>query len=492
MGAEIYDLVGIGLGPFNLGLAALAEPVPGLRTLFLDEKPRFSWHPGMMVPGARLQVPFLADLVSLVDPTSRFSYLAHLRDQGRLFEFYFSEQFHVPRIEYEAYCAAVAERLPSCRFNSLVTAVRPAVLPDGRNGFEVCFHSPGDLVQSAVQYFRSVLTANVVLGIGTEPAIPEPLRALSEEADAMVCHSAHYQDRAESIQEADDITVLGSGQSGAEVLLDLLRCWHRPGRRLRWLTGAAAIEPMEYSKLGLEHFTPDYMDLFHRLPEQRRDALLAGQNRLYKAVSAETLAEIRVELDARSAPDGPASTGVTIMPGVEALAGDLEDRTLVLGMRHAQTGQQFTVQTQRLVLATGYVQRMPRCLGPIEAMIERDSRHRPVIGRDFRISLTGSSAGLYVQNAELHSHGVGAPDLGLGAYRAATILNAVTREAGTEAPCYRLPRRTAHTAFDPVVAAAADLGLTLAGPAGPQAHAVPAPLAIPSPLPAASRTGART
>ena len=113
MPTEPYDLVGVGIGPFNLALAALADPVPRLRTLFLDEKPQFSWPPGMMVAGARLQVPFLADLVSLVDPCSQYSYLARLRDQGRLFEFYFSEQFHVPRVEYEAYCASVAGRLPS-------------------------------------------------------------------------------------------------------------------------------------------------------------------------------------------------------------------------------------------------------------------------------------------------------------------------------------------------------------------------------------------
>jgi lysine N6-hydroxylase len=39
-----------------------------------------------------------------------------------------------------------------------------------------------------------------------------------------------------------------------------------------------------------------------------------------------------------------------------------------------------------------------------------------------------------VQNAERHTHGVGAPDLGLIAWRAATILNS-------------LPERTAFTTF---------------------------------------------
>ena len=502
MPTEPYDLVGIGIGPFNLALAALADPFPQLRTLFLDDKPAFSWHPGMMVPGARLQVPFLADLVSLVDPTSRYSYLAGLRDQGRLFEFYFSEQFHVPRIEYEAYCADVAERLPSCRFDSEVTAVRPARLPDGRDGFAVTV-APSSAPDRVAE--QTVLTTNVVLGIGTEPSIPDVLRGLCDEAADLVCHNARYCDRAESIQAADDVTVLGSGQSGAEVLLDLLRTWHRPGRRLRWLTGASAIEPMEYSKLGLEHFTPDYTDLFHGLPEQRRDDLLAGQGRLYKAVSAETLAEIRDELDARSFPGGPASTGVTIMPAVQAIGGRRDGNHVLLDLRHRETGQQISVRTERLVLATGYTQRTPHCLAPLDELINPDSRGRPVVGRDFRVDLSGSTAGLYLQNAELHSHGVGTPDLGLGAYRAATILNAIARDGGSAVPCYRLPSRTAHTVFDPAVAAAADPGLTvvpdpapgLARPAGPAA-AIPQPggrVGLPGPTrpqPSASRTGNRT
>jgi lysine N6-hydroxylase len=215
---DTYEIVGIGIGPFNLALAALAEPTESLTCLFLDENAGFTWHPGMMVDGATLQVPFLADLVSLVDPTNRNSYLAWLRDQGRLFGFYFSETWHVPRAEYESYCRAVAERLESCRFGCRVTAVRHAGLADGRDGFVVCYDSPGGP--------RTVLAANVALGIGTEPVVPGALRALCEDSAALVSHSAHYLNRADWIRAADDVTVLGSGQSGAEIVLDLLRGWH--------------------------------------------------------------------------------------------------------------------------------------------------------------------------------------------------------------------------------------------------------------------------
>jgi lysine N6-hydroxylase len=49
---------------------------------------------------------------------------------------------------------------------------------------------------------------------------------------------------------------------------------------------------------------------------------------------------------------------------------------------------------------------------------------------------------VYVQNAERHTHGVGSPDLGLAAWRSATILNSLT---GKEP--YPMPRRTAFTTF---------------------------------------------
>ena len=47
--ARVHDLIGIGLGPFNLGLAALADPIDELDCLFLEGRDRFDWHPGMML-----------------------------------------------------------------------------------------------------------------------------------------------------------------------------------------------------------------------------------------------------------------------------------------------------------------------------------------------------------------------------------------------------------------------------------------------------------
>ncbi|MGL5071521.1 MAG: SidA/IucD/PvdA family monooxygenase, partial [Aeromonas salmonicida] len=79
------DLTGIGIGPFNLGLAALLSRHSEVTGVFLERKPAFRWHEGLLLPGTTLQVPFLADLVTLADPTHPLSYLNYLHQQDRLY-----------------------------------------------------------------------------------------------------------------------------------------------------------------------------------------------------------------------------------------------------------------------------------------------------------------------------------------------------------------------------------------------------------------------
>ena len=100
MNREIYDFVAIGLGPFNLSLACLSAPLPGVRALFLDKKPGFDWHPGMLIEASTLQNPFLADLVSLADPRSEYSYLNYCKQTGRIYSYYMRENHYLTRAEY--------------------------------------------------------------------------------------------------------------------------------------------------------------------------------------------------------------------------------------------------------------------------------------------------------------------------------------------------------------------------------------------------------
>lgn len=119
----VHDFVGIGLGPFNLGLACLTEPIAELDGLFLESKPDFEWHAGMFLDGAHLQTPFMSDLVTLADPTSPYSFLNYLKEKGRLYSFYIRENFYPLRVEYDDYCRWAAHQLTSVRFSTTVAEV---------------------------------------------------------------------------------------------------------------------------------------------------------------------------------------------------------------------------------------------------------------------------------------------------------------------------------------------------------------------------------
>ncbi|MFI2409525.1 lysine N(6)-hydroxylase/L-ornithine N(5)-oxygenase family protein [Streptomyces sp. NPDC018947] len=432
------DLVGIGIGPFNLSLAALAEPLTAVDAVFYDQRPAFRWHPGLLLDGARIQVPFLADLVSLVDPASPWTFLNHLRARERLFPFYFAERFHIERAEYDAYCRWVAGRLPALRFHHRVDAVRwdPA-----RALFEVD-HTRLDAGPGAEVPGRTH-TRNVVLGIGTEPYVPDALRPLADDPTVPVIHSADYLGHRDTLLAAGHITVVGTGQSGAEIFLDLLR--HRPaGReRLHWIGRTEAFAPMEYSKLGLEHFTPDHTRYFHALPEGVRDRLVPAQWQLHKGIDADTSAAIHDELYRRTLDGGWPDAVLT--PAVRVrTAGRLTATRIELHLEDTRQNTRGRLTTDAVVLATGHRERpLDRLLAGLDPYMRRDHRERPRVDERFRLVLDPCVTGsVYVQNAETHTHGVGAPDLGLAAWRSATILNDLTGRNP-----YPLPARTAFTTF---------------------------------------------
>lgn len=434
-----HDLVGIGIGPFNLSLAALADGVHGsLTTAFYEQRPAFHWHPGLLIEGTTLQVPFLADLVTLADPASPWSFLNYLRSRDRLFPFYFAERFHIQRTEYDAYCRWVSDSLTGLHFGHQVDAVR---WNPERSLFEVDFtqlDAEGEAEALGRAYAR-----HIALGIGTEPYVPEPLRPLADAPTVPVIHSAAYLDNRERLLAAEHITIIGSGQSGAEVFLDLLRARPAGAEKIHWLARTEAFAPMEYSKLGLEHFTPDYTRYFHALPEQTRDALVPRQWQLHKGIDADTIAAIHDELYRRTLHGGWPDAVLT--PGVSVrTAGRVATTKVELHIEHTQQGTRSRLTTDAVVLATGYRERpLDRMLAGLDPHIRRDAAGRPRIDDQFRLLLDSSVTGsVYVQNAERHTHGVGAPDLGLAAWRSASILNSITAKEP-----YPLPRRTAFTRF---------------------------------------------
>jgi lysine N6-hydroxylase len=407
----VQDVVGVGVGPFNLGLAAMLDSVEeSVDAVFLEREAEFNWHEGMLLEGTTLEVPFLADLVTLADPTSRYSYLNYLRETGRIYEFYFHETFQIPRREYNEYLRWVVDALDSPRFSREVTEVR---WDDEHDHYVVIARHP----DSGERFeYRG---EHLALGIGSRPHVPDHLQGHPE---SDVFHTARYRHTRERVLGADRVTVVGSGQSAAEVFQDLLERQSDHNYRLDWLTRSDGFFPMEYSKLGLQHFTPEYEQYVYDLPQRVKDDLIPNQDLLYKGIDPGTSAEIYDLLYRRSIGECDPDVGLFGMTAVQDIesVGD----AYVLDCHQWQADESFVHETEVVILGTGYERPIPGFLEPLEDAITWDEQGRFGVTEDHRldINVTGD---VFLQNAEVHTHGVGVPDLGLGCYRNTKFVNRI-------------------------------------------------------------------
>ncbi|MYQ68163.1 SidA/IucD/PvdA family monooxygenase [Streptomyces sp. SID4950] len=391
--------MGIGLGPFNLGLACLTEPIAELDGLFLESKPDFEWHAGMFLEGAHLQTPFMSDLVTLADPTSPYSFLNYLKERGRLYSFYIRENFYPLRVEYDDYCRWAANRLTSVRFG---TTVETVTWDEGEELYAVTT-TAGDVHRAR----------HLVLGTGTPPYVPEPCRDLGGD---FLHNSRYVQHRAELVKK-ESITLVGSGQSAAEIYQDLLSEIDVHGYRLNWVTRSPRFFPLEYTKLTLEMTSPEYVDYFRELPEETRYRLTAEQKGLFKGIDGDLVDDI-FDLLYQKNLGGPVPT--RLLTNSALTGARYENGTYTLSFRQEEQGKEFDLDSQGLVLATGYRYTEPEFLKPVRDRLRYDTHGAFDVARNYAIDVTGR--GVFLQNGGVHTHSITSPDLGMGAYRNSYII----------------------------------------------------------------------
>ncbi len=381
---KAYDIIGIGIGPFNLGLAALCYSVPELNCLFIDQNKDFNWHPGLMIPGTRLQVPFYADLITLADPCSPFSYMAFLKATKRMFRFAILEDYFIQRTQYNEYCRWVANQLSSLQFCTHCKAIN---------------YNHENAVYEIQTNRETLYARHIVTGIGSVPHIPSCI----EIRHPLLFHSADYLYSKEQLLKQKRITIIGSGQSAAEIFYDLLQS-HQG--ELYWFTRSERFSPMDYSKFVLEMTSPDYIDHFYSLPENIKPVVLSKQNNLYKGINSSLIDDIYSMLREKESPL------VHLHPNCELRSVTSQ---FALVFMHTELQTSFQHQSDAVILATGYKPAAPGFLSPIRHLLQKTNRNYSI----------DTNNTIFVQNAELHTHGFNAADLGLGPYRNAIILNTI-------------------------------------------------------------------
>ncbi|MGA9287706.1 MAG: SidA/IucD/PvdA family monooxygenase [Anaerobacillus sp.] len=411
---KLYDLAGIGIGPFNLGMAALADQTE-VDAIYFDQKEEFNWHPGMLIEGADLQVPFLADLVTIADPKSPYTFINYLHEHNRLYQFYFFNKLDIPRKEYNAYTRWVASSVSNCHFGKKVVDV---IYRKEDQYYELTIE---DVSTSKTHVMKA---RHVVLGTGSVPNIPKGFDQYPIED---ILHTNHYLYHEKEVKSSGSVTVVGSGQSAAEVFYDLLNNQEKYNYSLRWLTRSSGFFQLESAKLGQEVFSPDYVSYFHNLPYEKRTEALSTLGTLRKGIDPSTLKNIYHLLYHRSFDEMP---DVTIQPLTEVNDVKKIENGYQLNCRQWQEDHSFTVDTEKVVLATGYKPNFPEWFIQMEDEIEWEDEKRFKVERDQELVFKDGRANHIFTLTNLdHSHGTGATNLALSVERNKRVLN---RVAGKE------------------------------------------------------------
>lgn len=398
-----YDVVGIGIGPSNLSLAALLEPLKELRSCFFDRTRELRWHPGLLFPEAEIQVSHLKDLVTLADPTSHFSFISFLHQHRRLYRFLHAGFPRIRRLEFDQYLHWVASQLPNLHF--------------GRSVDAVCWEDDALVVRMGGEKIR---TRHLALGSGLTPLLPPAVRPHLCDT---VFHSCNYL--LKNVQPANRrVLVVGGGQSGAEVVTQLLADSAALPRELYWVTRRSNFHPLDESPFANELFTPTYSDYFFRLPPHIRERLVGEQKLASDGISAnllQNLCQRLYELDflARSC------CRYQLWPGRELFRIQQEDGEWCAEIQDLLTERLTEVRVDYVILCTGYSWVLPSYLDPILDQIELEGGQFRVY-EDYSISWQGAPGHrIYVLNAARNARGVADPNLSLLAWRSSKIVNSL-------------------------------------------------------------------
>lgn len=413
---EPYDLIGIGFGPSNLALSvAMSELAPKAKVLFLDRNPSFQWHSGMLLEGSRMQISYLKDLVTMRDPTSRFTFLNYLKEAGRLEQFLNLNELHPTRLEYSRYLNWVAQRFTD-RVAYGVQARRVRLTNSGSLfEMEVCEASTGGV--------ESLLARNVVVAPGGVPRIPPGVDM------ARTVHSSEFLPKFEQTMASSTgtgrVVLVGNGQSAGEIALYILT--HYPSVELHLLISGYALRPTDNSPFVNEQFYSWRAKEFRTHSPARRAAELAELGSAnYAVVEGSLLDEIYRAAYQATASGRP---GLHVHSHTRLVGGEACGEGMLAIFDHQFDHSREKLECDALVLATGYERELDRqVFAEILPATDPGETGELVVSENYRVQMaSGVQAGLYVQGLAEHSFGLGDTLLSLLPFRAEEIAQDITQ-----------------------------------------------------------------
>ena len=401
----IHDLVGVGIGPSNLSLAALLHDQEEVSAVFLEAKEKFNWHKGLMFDDANLVVSFVKDLVTLADPTNRFSFLSFLFETGRIYRALNAKFNTVKLKEFEQYLSWVANQMDSCQFGHAVNNIN-------FSGDHFSVETKGNELK----------TRNLVLGVGRVPVVPEELRGL---VGKNFFHCFQYLNYKPELK-GKRVAIIGGGQSGAEVFREVLKDQSQRPAAVNWISARNNFQPLDDSTFTNEWFTPRYSDVFYGYDKSLKGELLKQQTLASDGIHEGLLKQLYQQLYQMEFLE-QVEPFWNLCPSTKMTRAEhCDDRGCYkLTVNNLLTDRTRELDVDVVILCTGFGTTLPSFLDNIIDRVALDNGNF-IVNEDFSIKWDGpEECKIYVQNNAQSARGIADPNLSLTAWRSSMISNSL-------------------------------------------------------------------
>ncbi len=428
---DVVDILGVGYGPSNLGLSiALQEhnsslPVEDhLTSVFVEKQPEFTWHSGMLLPGATMQISFLKDLATQRNTRSDYTFLNYLQQRGRLTHFINLQSFFPSRVEFHDYLSWAADKIDA----SVLYGTSATAVTWNDDSFEVTVHSDGRR--------RTLLARNVVLAGGLTPTLPDGVTV-----GARVFHNHRLLDHLHALPSVEHgrFVVVGAGQSAAEVMAHLHQQYS--SAEVHGVMSKYGFSPADDSPYANRIFDPEAVDDFYSSSTQLRDQLMAyHRSTNYSAVDLELIEEL-YEREYTERVTGRRRLFVHGASGVTSVAESAD--AVEVSVRHRPTQRETRLRCDAVVFATGFRSLdLHTILGPLADRCRFAADGTPEVERDYRLRTDADvRGGIYLQGGTEHSHGLTSSLLSNIAVRSGELVASVAENTN----------RSDHAALTPVL-----------------------------------------
>ena len=407
-----YDIVGIGVGPFNLSLATLLEDNKEFKSLFVEKKESFSWHSELMFNDSTMQTSFLKDLVTPLDPRNKNTFTNYLVTKGMFYHLMNASRHAVTRYEYEDYLKWAAGNLSELIQYS--TSVENITFDNDKKKFLIDTNKD------------QIATKSLCLGAGPIKNIPDLAKDLL--SDTL------FHAKSEQMFKLDltgkRVLIIGAGQTGVEIFKNSLEGkWGRP-ENVVITTGRSTLLPLDEGAFTNEFFTPGFVNEFVEANQKNKDILVKDQL-LTSDGNTPTYLESLYEdlyLDKFYLKKYP---NFTIAP--KRWLKNIEkstEGTYEVSFDNLLFDKAESTKADIIILATGFKTVLPKFTEGLIQHLKFDELQRPLLKKNYSLDTSLPEGNkVFAMNMSRHFHGIADPQTSLMAWRSGVIYNAL---AGTE------------------------------------------------------------